>query len=175
MNKFVKVVTFVPRKIWNYTKSLNNILEAPIAIEAKWTAFEEWCTKIFGTTSAGVLFGKGASDAAIAYACDDGVCFVVSCVGCGADVLQFLASFVPGPNITAIVTLPVSAACKTFVWACKNQTLPWKAGCEPKKAVIIPFSLFQFVFSSKYLSLPSHNFLKNEILDYKEVEQNENN
>lgn len=86
--------------------------------------------KVCGSTSAGALFGKGASDAVVAYACDDGVCFLVSCVGCGFDTLQFLASFIPGPNVTVIVTLPGSVACKTFVWACKNQVLPWKGGCK---------------------------------------------
>lgn len=69
------------------------------------------------------------SDAAVAYACDDGVYFVVSCVGCGVDAIQFIASFAPGPNITTVVTLPVSVACKTFVMVCKNQTLPWQKGC----------------------------------------------
>ena len=126
MNRFYQIVTFVPRKLWNYTKAINSVLEASTAVGNKWTSFEKWVTKVFGTTSAGALFGKGASDAAVAYACDDGVCFVISCVGCGFDVLQFLASFVPGPNITVIG----SVACKTFVWACKNQTLPWKGGCE---------------------------------------------
>ena len=126
MNKLFQVLTFVPRKAWSVAKNVNKVLEAPVAIEGKWTAFEEWVTKMFGGTSSGVLFGKGASDAAIAYACQDGVCFVVSCIGCGADVLQFIACFVPGPNITTVVTLPISAGCKTFVWACKNQTLPWK-------------------------------------------------
>ena len=74
-------------------------------------------------------FGKGAADAAVAYACDDGVCFVVSCVGYGIDALQFRASFAPGPNITTVVTLPISVACKTFVMVCKNQILLWKKGC----------------------------------------------
>lgn len=84
---------------------------------------------MFGSTSSGILFGKGASDAAIVYAWDDGVCFVVSCVGCGFDTLQFVASFAPGPNITTVVRLRISAGWKTFVWGWKNQTLPWKKGC----------------------------------------------
>lgn len=129
MNKFFRVITFVPRKVYNYTKSLNTALEAPLAIGDKWTSFEKWVTKVFGSTTGGALFGKGAADAAIAYACDDGVCFVISCIGCGFDALEFLASFVPGPNITVVITLSGSVACKTFVWACKNQTLPWK-GCK---------------------------------------------
>lgn len=130
MNKVFKVITFVPRKVYHYTKYINTALEAPLAIGDKLTTFETLVTTIFVSTSSGVLFGKGVSDAAIAYACDDGVCFIVSCVGCGFDALQFLASFVPGPNINVVITLPGSAACKTFVWACKNQTLPWKNGYE---------------------------------------------
>ena len=129
MRKLFNVLTFVLRKIWTYTKNVNTALEAPLAIQGKWTSFEQWVTKVFGSTAGGALFGKRASNAAIAFACDDGVCFVVSCVGCCFDILQFLASFVPGPNIRVVVTLPGSIACKTFVWACKNQTLPWKGGC----------------------------------------------
>lgn len=132
MSKFgtvVKVVTFVPKKIYNYTDSINKLIEAPIAIGNQWTTFQKWVTKVFGGTTGGILFGKGASDAAIAYACDDGVCFAVSCIGCGFDALQFIASFAPGPNVTVVVTLPVSAACKTFVMACKHQKLPWKTAC----------------------------------------------
>jgi len=129
MNRIFKIVTFIPKKVINYAQNVNTALEAPLAIGDKWTSFEKWVTKVFGTTSAGALFGKGASDAAIAYACDDGVCFAVSLIGCGFDALQFVASFVPGPNVTVIVTLPCSTACKIFVWSCKNQTLPWKKGC----------------------------------------------
>jgi hypothetical protein len=129
MNKILQIVKFVPRKIYNYTSSINQALEAPLALGNKWTTFEKWVTKVFGSTSSGALFGKGASDAVIAYACNDGVCFIVSCFGCGFDALQFLASFVPGPNFIVVITLPGSVACKMFVWGCKNQKLPWKTTC----------------------------------------------
>lgn len=76
MGKFYQVVTFIPRKTWQVAKNVNKVIEAPAAIEVKWTAFESWVTKMFGGSTAGCLFGKGAADAAIAYACDDGVCFV---------------------------------------------------------------------------------------------------
>ena len=89
----------------------------------------KWLTKMFGSTTAAALFGKGASDTAVAYSRKDGVCFVVSCVSCGVDTLQFIASFAPGPNSTIFVTLPILVACKTFVMACKNQTLLWKESC----------------------------------------------
>jgi len=123
-----KVITFVPRKVFNYTSSLNKLLKAPLVITEKMSAFEIWCTRMFGTCTAGPLFGLGAADAVEAYACDDGICFLISCIGCGFDVIGFLTNFVPGPNITQIITLPGSAGCKVFVHACKNRTLPWK-GC----------------------------------------------
>jgi hypothetical protein len=121
---------FLKSYIYNYTKNLNQFFEASVATGNKWTNFEKWVPKVFGSTSGGALFGKGVTDAAVAYAYNDRVCFVISCIGCAFDFLQFLASFVPGPNVTVIVTLTGSAACKTFVWACKNQTLSWKAGCS---------------------------------------------
>lgn len=129
MNKIFKVVTFVPRRLWNYTKSINTLLEAPTGIKEGASSTLEYWSKLTGATTGVAGIGKGAADALEAYACQDGVCFVISCIGVGADTLQVLASFVPGPNVTSIVTLPVSVGCKTFVWACKNKTLPWKGGC----------------------------------------------
>lgn len=123
MSKFLKIVTFVPRKLWNSTKSINTALEAPLGISKKLSEFEVYLTKLIGGTTE-----KGVADAAEAYACKDGVCFVVSCVGCAADGLQIIAFWVPEPNITNLVTVPISWGCKTFVWSCKNKTLPWKGG-----------------------------------------------
>ena len=129
MNKIFQIVTFVPKKIYNYTKALNTALEVPLGVSKKLSDSETYLTKLFGGTTGACGFGKGAADAAEAYACQDGVCFVVSCVGVAADGLQIIACWVPGPNITNLVTMPVSWGCKTFVWSCKNKTLPWKAGC----------------------------------------------
>lgn len=44
------------------------------------------------------------------------------------DSLQICASFIPGPNVTAVVTMPVSVGCKVFVWCCQKSKLPW-SGC----------------------------------------------
>jgi len=129
MNQFLQVMTFVPRKAWNYTKAINTAMEAPLGISEKFSALETYITKLFGGTTGSCGLGKGAADAAEALACQDGVCFVVSCIGCTADGLQILACWVPGPNITTLVTMPLSWGCKTFVWACKNKTLPWKGSC----------------------------------------------
>jgi len=128
-SSLVKVVTFIPRKVYNYTKSFNIFLEAPLGISNKLSDFEVYVTKLLGGTTGACGFGKGVVDAAEAWACQDGVCFVVSCIGCGADTLQMIACWVPGPNITNLVTVPVSWGCKTFVWSCKNKKLPWNAGC----------------------------------------------
>jgi hypothetical protein len=129
MPKITQIVTFIPRKLFRYTKSLNNFLEAPLAMEHKWTVFEAWVTKVFRGRSSGYLFGTGIKDATVAYACDDGVCFISSCIGCRFDVVQFMGSFVSRPNLTVAITLPGSVACKTFVWSCKNQKLSSKTIC----------------------------------------------
>lgn len=129
-DKVFKIITFVPRKVITYAKSINTALMAPLELKEKMSAFEVACTKMFGTTSAGILFGKGAADAAEAIACDDKVCFVVSCIGCGFDTLGFVTNFVPGPNVTQIITIPGSMCCKVFVKSCKLKTLPWKGGCK---------------------------------------------
>lgn len=82
-------------------------------------------TKITGATTGAAGLAKGSVDVAEALACQDGVCAFVSSVGCFADTLQIVASFVPGPNVTAIITTPVSVGCKVFVWCCKKSKLPW--------------------------------------------------
>lgn len=128
-NKIIGVVTFIPRKLYNYTEAINVALQAPLAIKDKMTASEIFYTRLIGTTSSSVLFAKGAKDAATALVCQDGVCFVISCIGCAADSLGFVANFVPGPNVTQIVTVSISAGCKTFVWCCKGELLPWKKIC----------------------------------------------
>ena len=42
--------------------------------------------------------------------CLDGICAVVSTIGIAADGLQTCTSFIPGPNITAVVTMPISVS-----------------------------------------------------------------
>ena len=126
MNKFITVLNFVPRKAFKSTQSINKALEAPLAIG---DTFESWVTKVFGTTSACALFGKDAFYTTVVYTFYNSVCVIISCIGCSFDALQFVASFVPGPNFTVIVTLSCSTAFKVFVWSCKNQTLLWKVGC----------------------------------------------
>ena len=91
MNSLFKVVTFVPRKVWNYTKAINTALEAPLEISKKLSDFEVYLTKLIGGTTGACGIGKGTVDAAEAYACQNGVCFVVSCIGCAADGLQIVA------------------------------------------------------------------------------------
>lgn len=125
----IKGLTFVPRKIWNYTKAINTALESPTGIKNSAEKGFIYMTKLTGASTGSAGAAIGVVDAAEAIACQDGVCFVISCIGVGVDGLQILASFVPGANLTALVTTPVSIFCKTFVRACKNKTLPWKGAC----------------------------------------------
>ena len=50
---------------------------------------------------------------AVAYQ-DDASCAVVKDVGVCADGLSMVASFIPGPNVTTIVTVPISVGCKKY-------------------------------------------------------------
>lgn len=125
MNKIIQIGYWPFRKAMNYTKALNNLLESPTNLGNKGNFIYERVTKITGATTGACGFGKGASDALEAFACQDGICFVVSCIGTSADVLQVMASYVPGPNVTITVTLPISWGCKVFVYCCKHSKLPW--------------------------------------------------
>jgi hypothetical protein len=125
MSKLIKQVTWPIRKIYNYTKGINDALQSPTVVGNAANEVFEYTTKIVGATTGAAGAAKGSSDALEALACQDGVCFVVSCVGTAADTLQIIASFVPGPNVTALVTTPISVGCKVFVWCCKKSKLPW--------------------------------------------------
>lgn len=111
-------------KVFRYPESLNTVLEAPLGVKEQTGKTFIFVTKLTGATTGAAGAAKGAVDAAEAFACGDGVCFVVSCVGVAADFLQVVAIFVPGPNVTALVTTPISVGCKVFVWCCKRSKLP---------------------------------------------------
>ena len=127
MNGFLKLITSPGRKGYSLAKSVNDVIEAPTVTGNAANKGFIYATKITGTTTGTVGAAKGASDALEALACQDGICFCVSCVGTAADSLQIVASFVPGPNVTALVTTPISLGCKMFVWCCKGSKLPWRS------------------------------------------------
>ena len=87
-----------------------------------------YVTKLTGATTGAAGAAKGTVDLAEAIACQDGICAFVSAVGVAADGLQVCTSFIPGPNVTAVVTMPVSVGCKVYVGCCKKSKLPWR-GC----------------------------------------------
>ena len=116
-----KVVMFVPNKIISINRNIDKIIELPEETDKLFT----YGTKVTGATTGSAGAAKGSVDLAEAIACKDGICTVVSAVGVAADNLQICASFVPGPNVTSVVTTPVSVGCKIFVWCCKKSKLPW--------------------------------------------------
>lgn len=129
MSKIIKFLSFPFVKIYNLTKGVNDAIQAPTIIGDKVNKGFIYVTKITGATTGAAGAAKGTSDAIDALACQDGVCFVVSCIGTAADSLQICASFVPGPNVTALVTTPVSIFCKVFVYCCKRSKVPWLRSC----------------------------------------------
>lgn len=120
---FGKIFGFIPKKLI----AINNSIDKAVGTTDKADKLYTHVTKLVGlsTGSAGVV--KGSVDFAEAVACQDGVCATVSAVGVAADGLQICTSFIPGPNVTSLVTTPVSIGCKTFVWCCKRSKLPF--GC----------------------------------------------
>ena len=119
-----KVILCIPKKLTVINKNANKIIDLPEAADKTFT----YVTKVTGATTGAAGAAKGTVDFAEAVACQDGVCAFVSAVGVAADGLQICTSFIPGPNVTAIVTMPISVGCKVFVWCCKKSKLPW-GGC----------------------------------------------
>ena len=118
------VVMFVPNKLIAINENVNKIINLPTNADKTFT----YVTKVTGATTGAAGAAKGTVDLAEALACQDGICAFVSAVGVAADGLQICTSFIPGPNVTAVVTMPVSVGCKVFVWCCKKSKLPW-GGC----------------------------------------------
>jgi len=84
-----------------------------------------YVTKATGVSVGSAGVAKGTSDLVEAVVCEDNVCAVVSGIGVCADTLSIAASFIPGPNVTTIITVPISVGCKVFVYCCKKSRLPW--------------------------------------------------
>jgi hypothetical protein len=133
MYKFIKkmvfkllknVIMFVPNKLEAINENVNRIINLPTNADKTFT----YVTKLTGATTGAAGAAKGTVDLAEAIACQNGICAFVSAVGVAADGLQVCTSFIPGPNVTAVVTMPVSVGCKVFVWCCKKSNLPW-GGC----------------------------------------------
>lgn len=128
MSKLFHQASWPIRKLYNYTKAINDAVQAPTVIGNAANDALDYTTKFVEATTGAARFAKGLCDALEALACQDGICFVVSCVRTTADTLQIIASYIPGPNVTALVTAPISVGCKVFVWCCKRSKLPW-GGC----------------------------------------------
>ena len=85
-----------------------------------------YITKVTGVSTGAAGAAKGTVDMLEAVACQDGVCAVVSGIGLCADGLSMATSFIPGPNVTTVVTVPISVGCKVFVYCCKKaKKMPW--------------------------------------------------
>ena len=116
-----EVVMFVPNKLIAINHNLNKVINLAETADKTFT----YVTKVTGATTGAAGLAKGSVDFAEAVACQDGVCAFVSAVGVAADGLQICTSFIPGPNVTTVVTIPISLGCKVFVWCCKKSKLPW--------------------------------------------------
>jgi hypothetical protein len=101
------LILFVPRKIYKINKLVNGIRDLP----EKVSDTSKIATKVFGVTLGSATAAKGTVDLLEALSCGDVVCATVSSIGLSADILQCVASFVPGPNVAVVVTLPVSVFC----------------------------------------------------------------
>ena len=109
-------------------KNVNDSTDNMVRISETADKTLTYVTKVTGVSTGAAGAAKGTVDMLEAVACQDGVCAVVSGVGVCADSLSMAASFIPGPNITTIVTVPVSVGCKVFVYCCKKaKRMPW--GC----------------------------------------------
>lgn len=119
----------VIKKGSNFILTMNHTAISVVGVGEKLNDVEKMITKYVAASTGAAGLAKGASDTIEALKCQDGVCAVISGIGCAADTLQIVGSFVPGPNITAVITTPVSVGCKVFVWCCKRGQVIWLRAC----------------------------------------------
>lgn len=107
-------------KTYSYVKGVNAALSMPTVVcEVSSNRFV-YTTKLVGATTGTCGIRKRASDALEALACQDRVCFLISCISVSADSLTVADSYVSDANFASLVTMPISVGCKSFVWACKK-------------------------------------------------------
>jgi hypothetical protein len=112
----------------NTVKNINAASDKMVKIGETADKTLTYVTKVTGVSTGAAGAAKGTVDMMEAIACQDGVCAVVSGIGVCADGLSMITSFVPGPNVTTLVTVPLSVGCKVFVYCCKRaKKMPW--GC----------------------------------------------
>jgi hypothetical protein len=119
-----KMAIFIPNKLVSINKNMDKLISFSETADKTVT----YVSKVARSVTGAAGLAKGSVDFVEAVACQDGLCALVSACGCLADGLQICTSFIPGPNITSIVTMPVSVGCKVFVWCWKRSKLPW-GGC----------------------------------------------
>lgn len=115
------IVGWVPSVLKNVNQSVESVAKVTDTTDKTLT----YITKVTGATTGAAGAAKGTVDFMEAVACQDGICATVSAIGVCADGLSIATSFIPGPNVTTVITLPVSVGCKVFVWCCKRSKLPW--------------------------------------------------
>ena len=115
-------------KVVQIVTNVNDMSDNAVKISKTADKTLTYVTKVTGVSTGAAGAAKGTVDMLEAVACQDGVCAVVSGVGVCADGLSMAASFIPGPNVTTVVTVPISVGCKVFVYCCKKaKRMPW--GC----------------------------------------------
>lgn len=109
-------------------KNVNDSTDKLVKISETADKTLTYVTKVTGVSTGAAVAAKGTVDVLEAVTCQNGVCVIVSGIGVCADGLSMAASFILGPNVTTIVTVPVSVSCKVFVhcWK-KSKKMPW--GC----------------------------------------------
>ena len=105
----------VIQRLTNINKATGNMVKISNTADKTFT----YVTKGIGISIGAAGAAKGTIDMLEA---------VVSGVGVCADGLSMATSFIPGPNVTTVITVPVSVGCKVFVYCYKKvKKMPW--GC----------------------------------------------
>ena len=116
-NFIKKTILFIRKKLVPINNSVNKRWDLPDKADKTFP----YATKLVGSSG-------GSADVIEAVVCQDEICAILSAVGLAADGLEISTFFLPGPNLTGIIPIPVSIGPKLFVYGCKKSKLAW-GGC----------------------------------------------
>lgn len=96
-------------------RNINNSTDNLVKVSETADKTSTYVTKVIGVSTGAVGTAKGTVDMLEALACQDDISALISGVGVCADSLSLATFFIPGPNVTTIVTVSISAGYKVFV------------------------------------------------------------
>jgi hypothetical protein len=109
VNLFLSLLDF--KYVILTVKNINHSTDNMVKISETADKILTYVTKVTGVSTGDAGTTKRIVDMLEAIVCQDGIC---------ADGLSMATLFISRPNVTTVVTVPLSIGCNSFDWCCKR-------------------------------------------------------